>query len=110
MINTVLRNLIFNAIKFTNPGGNIFVRVNVKDNMAILKVIDTGVGIRKEKQDKIFSGETVISTRGTAEETGTGLGLILSKEFVKRNKGEIWLESEEGKGTTIFFSVPLWNK
>lgn len=107
MINTVLRNLIFNAIKFTNVGGSITIDAEKRDGMAYIKVTDTGVGIRKEKQNTIFNRETVVSTNGTAEETGTGLGLSICNDFVAKNKGKIWLESEPGKGTTVYFSVPL---
>jgi len=108
MLNTVLRNLIFNAIKFTNNGGNISIDVTVSESEAIMKVIDTGVGIRKEKQDSIFNSQNVVSTKGTAKETGTGLGLMICKEFTEKNKGRIWLESQPGKGTTVFFSIPLF--
>ena len=110
MINTVLRNLIFNAIKYTIPGGSISIMTESDKKNATIKVKDTGVGIRKEKQDSIFNSNTIVSTRGTIEETGTGLGLMICKEFVLKNKGDIWLESEPGEGTTIFFTIPLFRE
>jgi two-component system, sensor histidine kinase and response regulator len=110
MVNTVMRNLLFNAIKFTNLGGSIHIDAWKEAQRVVVKVEDTGVGIRKEKQPTIFSGETVAPTRGTNQETGTGLGLSICKEFVLKNGGEIWIESETGKGTKVFFSLPLQKK
>ncbi len=109
MVNTIVRNLVFNAIKFTNSSGNVSIDCETSDQFIIVKVIDTGVGIRKEKQGSIFKNQRGNSTTGTANETGTGLGLIICKEFTLKNGGEIWLESEPGKGTTIFFTLPAYN-
>ena len=106
MVNLIFRNLILNGIKFTDSGGAINISAEKKENNLIVKVSDNGVGIAAEIQKVLFDKATGYSTRGTANEKGTGLGLILCKEFVERNNGKIWLESEAGKGTTFFVSLP----
>jgi signal transduction histidine kinase len=107
MISAVLRNLISNAIKFTQPDGKITVTVEQKKNELIVSVSDTGVGISKERIDKLFEISDIYSSPGTQKETGTGLGLILCKEFINKNNGEIWINSEARIGTTISFSLPI---
>ncbi len=106
MINTVVRNLISNAIKFTMPGGEITVSVTEKQNEIIFSVSDSGVGISKSSIEKLFRIDQCYSATGTNEETGTGLGLILCKEFVEKHNGKIWVESEERKGSTFYFTLP----
>jgi hypothetical protein len=107
MISTVLRNLISNAIKFTNPGGEIILSLekNLSGELTV-SVSDDGVGIPKSRIDKLFRIDENFSTPGTQKEKGTGLGLILCKEFVEKHKGQIWVESEEGKGSTFSFVLP----
>ena len=105
MINLVLRNLLTNAIKFSEAGGSIDVNAKEMDDHFIVSVKDYGVGITPEIQKILFEKTTGYSTRGTANEKGTGLGLILCKEFVERNGGKIWLESELGKGSTFYFTI-----
>jgi signal transduction histidine kinase len=107
MISTVLRNLISNAIKFTHPKGKITISAIDKQNQLIVSVSDTGVGLSKERIDTLFNISDGYSTTGTQDEKGTGLGLILCKEFINKNNGEIWVESKLGIGTTIYFSLPL---
>jgi PAS domain S-box-containing protein len=107
MVQTVIRNLITNAIKFTPQHGKIIVRTEKKDDHIQLSISDTGVGINQEKIDKLFRIDTQVTSKGTENEKGSGLGLILCKEFVERNGGEIWVESEIGKGTTIRFTLPM---
>ena len=107
MIKTVLRNLISNAIKFTNQGGTVRVELEKKKEQRIVRVIDNGVGIPPEYLDQIFRIDVVASTPGTEGERGTGLGLILCKEFVEKNGGKLRVESEEGKGSTFSFSLPV---
>ncbi len=107
MINTVLRNLISNAIKFTRPGGMITITATEKPDLLMVSVRDTGVGIPKDKIDKLFRIDENYSTRGTANETGTGLGLILCKEFIEKHNGEIWIESKEGTGSIFYFTLPF---
>ena len=107
MISTVLRNLISNGIKFTSPGGKITIKSAVRQDEFIVSVTDTGVGISKERIDKLFELNESYSTSGTQNEKGTGLGLILCKEFIERNNGKIWVESESGKGSTFSFSLQV---
>lgn len=106
MMGTVMRNIISNAIKFTNPGGEIIISVEHKRNKLLVAVADNGVGIKAEAMDKLFVIEKSYSTVGTHNEKGTGLGLILCKEFVERHGGEIWVESEVGTGSTFYFTIP----
>jgi signal transduction histidine kinase len=106
MISTVLRNLISNSIKFSNPGSEISVNAILLGNKVRIEVKDSGVGIKKEEIIKLFRIETSFSTHGTQNEEGTGLGLILCKEFVSKHGGEIWAESEVGKGSKFTFTLP----
>lgn len=107
MIQTILRNLISNAIKFTKPGGSINVSAISNQNHVEISISDNGVGINNETLKKLFDIDTNTTTKGTAEEKGSGLGLILCKEFVEKHKGEIWAESERGKGSVFKFTLPL---
>jgi signal transduction histidine kinase/tetratricopeptide (TPR) repeat protein len=106
IVNLVLRNLILNAIKFTEVGGRIWVASKDHENEIQISVSDNGIGIRAEVKEMLFEKTSGYSTRGTANEKGTGLGLILCKEFVEKNGGRIWLESEMGAGTTFYFTLP----
>jgi signal transduction histidine kinase len=103
---TVLRNFISNAIKFTNQKGLINVTAREVGDTIQISVMDTGVGMSKEVLAKLFHLEHKHSTKGTANEKGTGLGLILCKEFVEKNKGIVTVESVEGKGSTFRFTLP----
>lgn len=105
MMRSVFRNLVTNAIKFSNHGGSIEVRAKHQQDNIIVSITDNGVGIPLENQNKLFTLNS-ITTPGTKQEKGTGLGLILCKEFLEKNKGSIWLESDNGKGTTFYFSLP----
>ena len=105
MINLVLRNLISNAIKFTPENGSIFISSVNRENVAEISVQDTGIGISKENLDRLF--KDFYSSNGTSNETGTGLGLMLCKEFLTKNKGSIVVKSEEGKGSEFIFSLPV---
>ncbi len=105
MINLVFRNLILNGIKFTEPGGKIEIASKEEKDHYVISVTDNGVGISPEVQSILFEKTSGYSTRGTANEKGTGLGLILCKEFVEKNGGTIWLESTIGKGSTFYFTI-----
>jgi len=105
MIHSVFRNLLTNAIKFTGKAGNITLRSRLEGKYAVLSISDTGVGIPDRNKDRLFTLGS-ITTQGTRHEKGTGLGLLLCKEFVEKNGGQIWFESELGKGTTFYFSLP----
>jgi len=108
MINTVIRNLISNAIKFTPAGGTITVRITREHPHEVtISVADTGVGIDDETMKTLFHLDGHVSTKGTNEETGSGLGLILSKDFVTKNKGRIWVTSEIETGSTFWFTLPV---
>ncbi|MFH1196605.1 MAG: histidine kinase N-terminal 7TM domain-containing protein [bacterium] len=107
MINTVIRNLISNALKFTNPEGLINVSVKNIEHYIRVSVTDNGVGMNVETKKKLFRIEYNIKSIGTSGEKGSGLGLLLCKEFVDRNGGKMWAESEIDKGSTFYFSLPL---
>ena len=106
MINTVLRNLISNAIKFTNENGEVKVMLNDKDNHVLVSVVDDGIGIKDDDLHKLFRIDVHHTTTGTANEAGTGLGLILCKELVEKNGGIINVKSDVGTGTTFYFTLP----
>lgn len=106
MLVTVLRNLISNAIKFTPENGDIRIYSEEKENTIITSIKDNGVGISKDRIDNLFNPGCNGSTKGTKNESGTGLGLILCKEFVEKNGGKIWVESNEENGSTFSFSLP----
>ena len=110
MIETTVRNLVNNALKFTPKGGSISVIVKKMDKFYEVTVKDTGVGISQEGIKNLFNIDTSFSTYGTDNEKGTGLGLILCKDFVERNHGKIWVESEEDKGTTFYLTVQKNNE
>ena len=108
MLATILRNLISNAIKFTSNSGTIIISSEKQENSNFIEISveDTGVGIPKDTIDNLFRIDKNTSTQGTENETGTGLGLILCKEFVEKHNGKIWVESEEGKASTFSFTIP----
>jgi signal transduction histidine kinase len=107
MLKTVLRNLVSNAIKFTNNGGKIYINAEKDSENVTISVSDNGIGISPQNLKKLFDISEVITTKGTADEKGTGLGLSLCKEFVEKHGGKIWVESEVGKGSRFSFSLPI---
>lgn len=107
MIHLVLRNLISNAIKFTNDGGKIQISSKERNGRQIICIQDNGVGISKENLAKLFDQHLHPSTKGTGNEKGTGLGLMLCKDFMERNQGSIRVESEKGKGTSFYIELPI---
>jgi signal transduction histidine kinase len=106
-IKVVLRNLISNAIKFTDAKGSIKLNSTYKENKVIISVQDTGKGMTADEVNKLFYPQTHFSQPGTLGENGTGIGLLLCKELVELNGGKIWINSRPGKGSTFFFSLPL---
>ncbi|MDA3912067.1 MAG: hybrid sensor histidine kinase/response regulator [Bacteroidales bacterium] len=106
MLKTIIRNLISNALKFTNPGGEIQLNATSDLNYTQIEVRDNGIGMDEKTMNKLFRLDENSSRKGTNNETGTGLGLIICKEFIQQHNGEIWVESEMGKGSSFFFSLP----
>lgn len=106
MFKTIFRNLISNAIKYSNPKGIIKVSSEIKDNFMQFSVADQGIGMQKETLDDLFSIEFNESNPGTSCEKGTGLGLTICKEFIDAHNGRIWVESEQGKGSTFYLYFP----
>jgi len=106
MIETVLRNLINNAIKFTPEGGKIEVSAKQENGRLLVSVSDTGIGISEEETQNLFRIDSKVKRKGTNNEDGSGLGLILCKEFVNKHNGEIWVESAPNKGSSFTFTIP----
>lgn len=106
MLATIVRNLISNSIKFTNKGGKISIGVKENQDFIEIEVSDTGVGMEKEKIENLFKIGQKVSTKGTANEEGTGLGLLLCKTMVEKQNGTIWVESHPEMGTTFHFTLP----
>ena len=109
LFSVVVRNLTTNALKYTSKGGEIIINSELSGNMLVISVKDTGTGMPQDVQDKLFKLSETKSQRGTDNEKGTGLGLVLCADFVKVIGGNIWFTSKEGEGSTFFFSVPLKN-
>ena len=108
MVDTILRNLISNAIKFSYQNSQILIHSELINSLTIVvSVKDFGVGIPKDVIREIFKIDSNITTLGTAQEKGTGLGLILCKELVEKHKGKIWVKSQSGSGSTFYFTLPI---
>jgi len=107
MLSSILQNLVSNAIKFTPENGEISIKTKVEGTNIIFSVCDTGIGIAKEHIGKLFNTGDHYTTKGTNNEKGSGLGLLLCREFVEMHNGKIWAENNENKGTTFYFTIPL---
>jgi signal transduction histidine kinase len=110
MLKTVMRNLVSNALKFTNRNGVIDIIAQENSTEITISVTDNGIGITQENLKKLFNISQVLSTTGTEEEKGTGLGLLLCREFVEKHGGKIWAESEYGKGSKFRFTIPVFKE
>ncbi|MDM8536769.1 hybrid sensor histidine kinase/response regulator [Desulfobacterales bacterium HSG17] len=110
MLMIVIQNLISNALKFTSESGEVKVSLSVKDNFFKISISDTGVGINEEDQEKLFRLDEHFTTYGTANEKGSGLGLLLCKEFIEKNNGEIWVNSKQGSGSIFTFLLPCMDE
>ena len=110
MLSSILRNLASNAVKFTPKGGKVTISAKSLDNTVECSVSDTGIGMSKEMVENIFKLDIDTSRKGTDNEPSTGLGLILCKEFVGKHGGKLWVESEEGKGSTFYFTLSETNQ
>ena len=106
MLKTVVRNLLSNAIKFSKENSEVLVKMEEVDGMAVVSVQDYGCGISEEGQKKLLHTDTHFSTFGTNNEEGSGLGLLLCKDFVVKNGGKLWFTSKEGEGSIFSFSIP----
>jgi signal transduction histidine kinase len=114
MLNTILRNLISNAIKFSKPGGSVKIHTvqssesdRIPQGFIGVAVTDEGIGISPDDIGSLFKIDSGFHRKGTSNESGTGLGLVLCKEFIDTCGGDIWVESQEGNGSTFFFTVAL---
>jgi signal transduction histidine kinase/ligand-binding sensor domain-containing protein len=107
MMKTILRNLISNAIKFTHKNGKVEVNALISNKQVEISVSDTGIGMSDETKAKLFRIDADLSTQGTENEKGTGLGLFLCKEFIEKHGGKIWVESKSGKGSIFKFTMPV---
>ena len=105
-IDLVLRNLLSNALKFTSNSGKIEVMATENDNEIVVSVTDDGIGMDSETAKNLFDNKERKSSIGTIGEKGTGLGLLICKEFINKHGGKIWAESEPKKGSTFYFSLP----
>jgi len=106
MLKTILRNLVQNAIKFTNSGGTVNILATTQQNHTFFTVSDNGIGMSEETRNNIFKLDTIVVQNGTDHEKGSGLGLILCKEFIEKHGGKIWAESGCGKGSKFEFTIP----
>jgi signal transduction histidine kinase len=109
MINSVIRNLVTNALKFTDKDKKVEIKVQPLEKQIAVSIVDEGVGIHPENMERLFRIDEKFKSTGTAGEKGTGLGLIICREFVEKNGGEIKVESQPGQGTTFSFTVPTAN-
>ncbi len=107
MLQTIIRNIVSNAIKFTKNNGSVNISAQQKDLNILISISDSGIGISPSDISKLFDISQGFTTKGTAEETGTGLGLLICKDFVERHGGKIWIESELGKGSDFYFTIPV---
>ncbi|TXD50850.1 sensor histidine kinase [Polaribacter sp. IC063] len=110
MLKIIIRNLISNAIKFTNSRGIIRINSFIREDGIEISIADTGIGIETQKAKKFFTNQAYSNTLGTHNEEGSGLGLSLCKEFIDRHQGKIWVESEVAKGSTFKIILPNKNK
>ncbi|MEG2759139.1 MAG: ATP-binding protein [Rikenellaceae bacterium] len=107
MIKTIVRNILSNAVKFSNPNGEIMMTIDITDeHLAVVSITNFGAVIKEEDKGKLLKPETHFSTFGTGNEEGSGLGLLLCQDFVHKNGGKLWFDSSQEEGTTFRFSVP----
>ena len=106
MLQSVIRNLFSNAVKYTQEGGQISISGKIDDNKSIeISIKDSGIGMSKDVVSNLFRLDVQTGRKGTEGEASTGLGLLLCKEFIEKHNGNLWVESEEGKGSTFYFTI-----
>ncbi len=103
---SIIRNVISNAIKFTGAGGNVTLKTEIVNDSVVISISDNGIGMTEDKLEKIMKADTLVSTAGTNNELGSGLGLVIVRDFVKKNNGKFNIASEPGKGTTVTIVLP----
>ncbi len=106
-IKTVIRNIISNAIKFTSKGGLVRIEAEVQNEKCVVSIKDTGIGMSQELMNKLFDISNIVSTSGTENEKGNGLGLLLCKGLIEKNDGQLWVHSKVNAGSTFYFSLPV---
>ena len=106
MLQTIIRNLLSNAIKFSKENRSIFISAELQGREVVVKVRDEGIGMNRGQLDRLFAADEGFSTVGTHNETGTGIGLSLCRDFIRRHGGKIWAESKPGKGAVFYFTIP----
>lgn len=107
MLLSILQNIVSNAIKHSHNGGQITLSAKQSENMMIVEIKDTGIGMSKEIQDKLFAPQVKSLSKAVEENKGAGIGLLLVKGFLEKNDGHIWVESEVGKGSSFYFTLPI---
>ena len=108
MLQTVIRNLVSNAVKFTPKGGKISLSAKVSDDKNVeISIKDSGIGMNLAMVDNLFRLHDQTNRKGTEGEPSTGLGLIICKDFIEKHGGKLWVESEEGKGSEFYFTIPF---
>ncbi len=107
MLKSVLQNLVANAVKFSHAGGNVSICARKTGSFVEIEVADNGTGIQEERKKELFNIDSIGSTKGTSGEQGSGLGLILCKEFIEKHGGKIWVESQPGEGSRFLFTLPV---
>jgi signal transduction histidine kinase len=107
MLNTILRNLVSNAIKYSTRKSDIILKIEETPEDTKFSISDSGIGISQKEQKYLFDKSITFQTKGTEQENGTGLGLVICKEFIERLNGTIWVESDSGKGATFLFTIPI---
>jgi signal transduction histidine kinase len=107
MLLSIIQNIVSNAIKHTRPGGDITISAKTKDDKIIIQVKDTGIGMSKKIQEKLFTPQMHTLSEARKEDKGAGIGLLLVKGFLEKNGGEIWVESVEGEGSSFYFTLPI---
>jgi signal transduction histidine kinase len=107
MLSSVIQNLISNAVKFTNVGGKVLIKTLSQNDIVEVSIKDNGVGIDEEKLENLFKIDHASSSKGTSNEKGTGLGLIIAKELIEKQGGTLKVDSAVGKGSTFIFTLPM---
>jgi len=110
MMQSIFNNLVTNAIKFTNRNGRIILRSKYFGDKICFSIRDNGVGMDDNQKSMLFEMNKSFTTAGTTNEKGSGLGMILCKDFIKKHGGEIWVESKSGNGSEFFFTIPAFQK